>query len=121
MLQLLGLLRAHSSALVQHFNVELLGALDDLDTLARGNVVGNFSGIQAVFHHQRFQFFQIAHCALEESIREKMTRGTVRAITDGGHGSMTLESSTLRIVNTARFAPIFLRNQIRRQASSAAN
>ena len=109
-------LRAHlflgseTSTSVNNLDVKLSSTFNDFDTLLGTNVVGNLSSVATVVHQQKVELLDIADGELAETVRQHVASLLGRAVTDLGHSSLTLETTTHGIVNTLGLSPRFLKH-----------
>jgi hypothetical protein len=104
-------LRSETSTSVDDLDVELSSTFEDGDTVLGRDVVGDFSGIRAVVHQQQVEFTDVGDGELAETVGQHVAGLLGGTITDLGHRSLTLESTTDTTVNTLGLSPGFLSNQ----------
>jgi len=98
-------LGADASVSVGDTDVELLGTLDNGDTVAGGDVVGNLGGKGTVVHHQQVQLGNVGDDELLEAGRHQVTGQLVVTVTNLGHGNLALETATNAVINTLGLSP----------------
>ncbi len=96
---------------VEHLDVELLGAVDDLDSLSGRDVVRNFRRKHAVVHQNHVQVGQVLDAELLEAVGQHVSRLCIRAVADFGHGDLALESAAHSVVDALGLSPRFLQGQ----------
>ena len=70
-----------------------------------GDGVSNLTAVDSVVHQQELNVFLVAEKQFSESIRQHVTGGFGRAITDGGHSLVTSELTTDSAINTVGSSP----------------
>lgn len=102
---LFGLFNLHLGAGVGNLDIELGGAIEDDDAVARGDTFGDFGAIGAVLHHEHVQFVDVVHQELEVSIGEHVARLFVGAVPNVGHADFAAPFAAHTRINTFRAAP----------------
>ena len=70
--------------------------------------MGNFSGIRTVVHQQKVELTDVGDDELTETVRQEVTGLLGGTITDLGHRSLTLETSTHVTIDTLGLSPRLL-------------
>merc|ERR1719253_1967505 len=84
---------------------QLFRPLNNLPPHTRRNRMCHSSSISSVVHHEHFQITGVRNNNTLESIGEDITGLLVGAVSDGGHGESTLETTTDTSINTFGFTP----------------
>ena len=104
-LDLFVLLSTQLGTSVGHLDVQLFGALDDVLTLAGGDIVSNFGTVLAVVHKKDLEFIDVRNEKFVETVWHNVPGGLVGTVTNLGHLDFTLETTTHARVNTAGLPP----------------
>jgi hypothetical protein len=104
-------LRSETSTSVDDLNVELSSTFEESNTLLGGNVVSNFSSISTVVHQQKVEFTNVGDSELAETVGQQVTGLLVGTVTNLGHRSLTLETSTHVTIDTLGLSPRFLQKK----------
>lgn len=107
-MHLVGFSNNETSSSVGDLDVEFLGTLDNQSTSLGRDAVSDFSSIDAVLHHQHFEFSNVVDQNLAETGGQHVTSGLGGTVTDLGHGGLATEATTDAVVDTLGFAPAFL-------------
>jgi hypothetical protein len=70
--------------------------------------VSDLSSIRTVVHQQKVEFTDVGDDELAETIGQEITGLLGRTVTDLGHRSLTLETSTHVTIDTLGLSPRFL-------------
>ena len=105
-------LRSETSTSVDHLDVQLSSTFEESNTLLGGNIVSDFGGVRTVVHQQQVEFANVGDGELAETVRQKVASLLGRTVTDLGHRSLTLETSTHVTINTLGLSPRFLYNML---------
>jgi hypothetical protein len=101
-------LRSETSTSVDDLDVKLSSTFEESNTLLGGNVVSDLSSIRTVVHQQKVEFADVGDDELAETVRQEITGLLGRTVTNLGHRSLTLETSTHVTIDTLGLSPRFL-------------
>lgn len=90
---------------VRDLDAQLLGARNDVDTLPRGNVVGDLSGVGLVVHEQELDIVGVADEECLVAGGHHVAGLPVGTETNRGHLGVAAESTADTVVNTLGLAP----------------
>ena len=93
---------------VGQLDVQLLGTLEDLNTVAGADAVGNLGRVGASVHHEHLQLGNVADDDLSQTVRHNVLGGLVGTVTNLGHRELALEAASDAVVNTLRLSPCLL-------------
>jgi hypothetical protein len=99
------LLRSETSTSVDDLYVQLSSTFEESNTLLGRDVVGDFGSIRTVVHQQKVQFTDVGNNELAETVGQQVTGLLGGTVTNLGHRSLTLETSTDVGINTLGLSP----------------
>lgn len=94
---------------VDHPDVQLLRALEDLLALLNGHSSGDLCAVLAVLHEEHLDILNIADAELLEAVGQHKAGLLVGAVADTSMRTCALETPTETTVNAARRTPCVLR------------
>lgn len=97
-----------TSSGIGEFDVEFLGTFNDNDAIFSRNVMSDLGSVDAVLHHEHFEFSNVTDDNFAETRGEHVLGSLSGSVTDAGHGGLSRETTTHTVINTLRFAPGFL-------------
>lgn len=99
---------SQTGSTVGQLDVELLGTLNNLNTVASTHAVGDLGRVAANMHNEHLQITKVVDDNLSETIRHDMLGGLARTITNLGHRKLALETASDAVVNTFGLSPCLL-------------
>lgn len=94
---------------VGHTDSELLRTFADKLAFLGADGVGNLGTVDAVLHHQDFQFTDVVDDELLEAVGEHVAGLGVGTVANVGHQVLALKATSDTVVNTLGLAPAFLK------------
>lgn len=90
---------------VGNFDVQLSGAFDNFFTLSDRDVVGDFSAVLAVVHHEKVQVIDVVDVEFEEAVGKNELGVLVTSVTDLDLLNLRFLSFADARVDTSGFSP----------------
>lgn len=97
-----------ASSAVGQLDVQLLGALDNLNTVAGADAVGNLGRVAAGVHNEHLQISNVVDDDLSQAVGHNVLGGLAGTVTDLGHRELALEAASNAVVNTLGLSPCLL-------------
>ena len=97
-----------TSSGIGDLDVEFLGTLDNDNAILGGNVMSDFSSINAILHHEHFEFGNVTNDNLTETGGKHMLSSLGATVTDRGHRGLSGETTTDTVIDTLGLAPGFV-------------